>query len=112
LEQAVLNLVLNAVAAMEHGGILWLGANTEQYQGTNYMALTVRDNGAGMSKLQTEKIFAPFLTTKQHGTGIGLAIVQKIMENHRGKVLVTSKKGRGTKFRLLVPLEEGSMGAN
>jgi signal transduction histidine kinase len=112
LEQAVLNLVLNAVAAMEHGGILWLGAHTEQYQGTTYMALTVRDNGAGMSKLQTEKIFAPFLTTKQHGTGIGLAIVQKIMENHRGKVLVTSKKGRGTKFRLLVPLEEGSMGAN
>lgn len=106
LEQAILNLVLNAMEAMHSGGILWLGAALERVDGTNYVGLVVRDNGSGMTKTEVEKLFAPFLTTKQHGTGIGMAIVQKIMENHRGKILVTSKKGVGTKFRLLLPLEE------
>jgi signal transduction histidine kinase len=58
-----------------------------------------------MSEHQVEHLFAPFLTHKQKGTGIGLAMVLKIVENHQGKVLVESKVGRGTTFRVFFPAE-------
>jgi signal transduction histidine kinase len=57
--------------------------------------------------VQTEKIFAPFLTYKQTGTGIGLALVIKIVENHQGHMEVDSKPGRGTTFRLRFPVLHG-----
>jgi signal transduction histidine kinase len=66
----------------------------------------VRDNGQGMSADQIANLFAPFLTYKHSGTGIGLAIVKKIMENHQSKVEVESRLGQGTKFKLLFPLGE------
>ena len=70
------------------------------------MTLGVRDNGQGMSQDQIDNLFAPFLTYKESGTGIGLAIVKKIMENHQGEVEIESKLGQGTKFRLLFPLHD------
>ena len=60
----------------------------------------MRDNGQGMSPEQVANLFAPFLTYKESGTGIGLAIVKKIMENHQSKLQVESKIGQGTRFRL------------
>ena len=68
------------------------------------MAISVRDNGQGMTQDQLDNLFAPFLTYKESGTGIGLAIVKKIMENHSGKVQVESKLGQGTRFKLLFPV--------
>ena len=64
----------------------------------------MRDNGQGMSANQVANLFAPFLTYKESGTGIGLAIVKKIMENHQSKLQVESKVGQGTKFRLFFPI--------
>jgi two-component system, sporulation sensor kinase E len=78
----------------------------EEFDGEPHMVLAVRDNGQGMSQDQMDNLFAPFLTTKDSGTGIGLAIVKKIMENHQSKVQVESKLGQGTKFKLLFPVTD------
>jgi signal transduction histidine kinase len=104
VEQVLLNLILNAADAMPQGGILRLGAAQEDYEGAPHIALSVRDNGEGMSPEQVGNLFAPFLTYKESGTGIGLAIVKKIMENHQSKMQVDSKLGQGTRFKLLFPL--------
>lgn len=104
VEQVLLNLILNAADAMSGGGILRLSAALEEFEGQSHLALSIRDNGQGMSPDQIANLFAPFLTYKDSGTGIGLAIVKKIMENHRSKVQVESKVGQGTKFKLLFPI--------
>ena len=104
VEQVLLNLILNAAQAMPKGGILRLGAAVEQLGDEPHLVLSIRDNGQGMSPEQIANLFAPFLTTKDTGTGIGLAIVKKIMENHQSKVQVESKVGQGTKFKLLFPI--------
>ena len=107
VEQVLLNLILNAAQAMPQGGALRLSASVEEFEGESFLVLAVRDNGAGMSQEQIDNLFAPFLTTKDSGTGIGLAIVKKIMENHQSKVQVESKLGQGTKFKLLFPIADG-----
>jgi signal transduction histidine kinase len=104
IEQVLLNLILNAAQAMPQGGVLRLSATVEEFEGEPQLALAVRDNGQGMSPGQIANLFAPFLTTKDSGTGIGLAIVKKIMENHQSKVQIESKVGQGTKFKLLFPI--------
>jgi signal transduction histidine kinase len=104
VEQVLLNLILNAAQAMPEGGTLRLSASVEEFEGESYLVLAVRDNGQGMSQEQVDNLFAPFLTTKDTGTGIGLAIVKKIMENHQSKVEIESKVGQGTKFKLLFPM--------
>jgi signal transduction histidine kinase len=106
LEQVLLNLILNAADAMPEGGTLRLSAALEELDGEPHLALAVRDNGQGMSADQIANLFAPFLTYKDSGTGIGLAIVKKIMENHQSKVQVESKVGQGTKFKLLFPMTD------
>jgi signal transduction histidine kinase len=106
LEQVLLNLILNATDAMPEGGLLRLSAGVEVIDGENYLVLAVRDNGQGMTPEQVANLFAPFLTYKESGTGIGLAIVKKIMENHQGKVEVESRIGQGTKFTLLFPIAD------
>ncbi len=104
VEQVLLNLILNAADAMPQGGTLRLSAALEDYDGKSHLALGVRDNGQGMSPDQIANLFAPFLTYKESGTGIGLAIVKKILENHQSKIQVESKVGQGTKFKLLFPI--------
>jgi signal transduction histidine kinase len=104
VEQVLLNLILNAADAMPTGGSLRLSAAREDLENEPHLAIGVRDNGQGMSPDQIANLFAPFLTYKDSGTGIGLAIVKKIVENHRGKVQVESKVGQGTKFKLLFPI--------
>ena len=111
VEQVLLNLILNASDAMPEGGILRLSAAVEDYEGQPHMALSVRDNGQGMSQDQIDNLFAPFLTYKESGTGIGLAIVKKIMENHQGEVEIESKLGQGTRFKLLFPLRDPNASA-
>ena len=106
IEQVLLNLILNAAEAMPKGGVLRLSAAVEEFDGEPHLALAVRDNGEGMSQEQIDNLFAPFLTYKESGTGIGLAIVKKIIENHQGKVQVESKLALGTKFKLLFPIDD------
>ena len=94
IEQVLLNLILNATEAMPKGGILRLSAAVEEFEGESHLALSVRDNGEGMTSDQIENLFAPFLTYKESGTGIGLAIVKKIMENHPARCRSNPKSAR------------------
>lgn len=98
LKQAVLNLCKNAAEAMPHGGTLTLRA----YNSGEHMFLEVADTGLGVPS--DVDIFEPFATTKSWGTGLGLVIVRQIVTAHGGTVTYTSERGRGTVFRLTLPL--------
>lgn len=103
LTQAILNLILNAIQALEGGGAIevW-AARPDQGAG---VAIHVEDNGPGITPDLQEKIFEPFYTTRERGTGLGLAMVRKIAENHNGGVHLESpppQKSRGTRFTLLL----------
>ncbi|MDZ4814808.1 MAG: GAF domain-containing protein [Verrucomicrobiota bacterium] len=107
IEQALLNLILNAVQAMPQGGTLTLSSRLVQKRGKTYAALTVADTGEGMVERVRAALFQPFLTTKPKGTGIGLAIVHKIIEHHRGFIEVESTLGKGSSFSLFIPIHVG-----
>jgi signal transduction histidine kinase len=69
------------------------------------VVVDVADDGPGMRLEVAEKIFNPFFTTKQQGSGLGLAIVRKIIDAHEGRIEVTSAEGRGTRFRVTLPVD-------
>jgi signal transduction histidine kinase len=98
--QACLNLVLNAIDAMEGGGILSIHLSRV---GDSVHA-AFRDNGQGIPADIQEKIYNPFFTTKPHGTGLGLAKVFSVMESHCGRVECQSRPGEGTTFTLILPV--------
>lgn len=93
LKQVALNLVKNGMDAMEAGGELTLGVEG----GAAQVVLTVTDQGRGMPPEVLEKVFTPFYTTKKEGTGLGLCISRRIVEEHRGgSMALTSSEGKGT----------------
>ncbi|MCE5251915.1 PAS domain S-box protein [bacterium] len=119
LEQVLMNLAVNAKDAMPDGGRLAIATgNTEldrecckQYPGMKpgkYVRLTVSDSGCGMDRETMEHIFEPFYTTKGigKGTGLGLAMVYGIIENHGGSIACNSEPGRGTSFDIYLPAIE------
>jgi signal transduction histidine kinase len=102
MEQVLVNLVLNAVAAMPAGGRL---AFRHVVDGP-FLTLIVSDTGEGIPEGNLEKIFDPFFTTKRNGegTGLGLAVCRKIVEQHGGRISVSSRPGEGTEFHVALPL--------
>lgn len=99
LVQIVFNLVLNAIDATGKGGRIALAAVTE---GRN-VVLRVADNGSGVPDDVREKLFRPYFTTKKHGTGLGLFVIRKIVEEHGGRVAVESRAGQGATFLVELP---------
>jgi signal transduction histidine kinase len=108
LEQAFLNLTLNAVEAMPDGGQLTITTRATKVPGSALARLVLvefADTGEGMTEAQCQRVFSSVLsTTKKKGSGLGLAIVKRVMETHRGKIEVKSKRGRGTTFSITLPL--------
>jgi putative PEP-CTERM system histidine kinase len=104
VQRVVRNLVLNAKEATGANGRIEV--RTEQQNG--FAVLTVRDNGSGMTDefLRTQ-LFRPFATTKKKGMGIGMFQTKMIIEAHRGRILVESRQGQGTTFRVLLPVNHG-----
>ncbi|MBZ0157566.1 MAG: hypothetical protein K8I29_15310 [Alphaproteobacteria bacterium] len=102
LRQAIRNLVQNALDAGEEVAV---GAKQGLVSGAMTVIIEVRDNGRGIPEEEKKKIFLPFYTTKEKGTGIGLALVQKIALAHGGSVEVESAGEKGSVFRLLLPAE-------
>lgn len=106
LRQAFLNLILNGLQATGEGGsvtvrLAMLGAHGDTPAGVE---ITVSDTGRGIDPTQREKIFTPFFTTKEGGTGLGLVITQRIVEAHGGTIDLESEPGRGTTFRVWLPV--------
>jgi len=102
LKQVLVNLVVNAVQAMPHGGTLTVSTRSS---GSSVL-LGVKDTGIGMSEEILEKVFLPFFTTKDvhEGTGLGLAVVHGIVNSHGGSIDVESQVGQGTRFEIRLPL--------
>jgi signal transduction histidine kinase len=102
MKQAILNVVLNGVQAMPQGGTLTISARSEEDQ----VVTEIRDEGGGIPPEIQEKIFELYFTTKQGGSGIGLAQTYQVMQWHYGSVDFVSDDGHGTTFRLSLPLSE------
>lgn len=109
LHQAILNLLVNAIDAVEaKRGVVTLSCQYDAVAQTSI--IEVQDNGVGISEKDQQKIFLPFFSTKgQRGTGLGLAVTKKIVEEHRGAIQVISKLGQGTTFRIILPVKAMSM---
>ena len=115
LYQAILNLVANALDAMEEGGggtltvrLRW-PQESDGFGGASHdrLLLEVMDTGAGIKPEETPDVFNPFFTTKSGGTGLGLAIAHKIVEDHGGTVTFRSSPGQGTVFTVALPARAG-----
>ncbi len=102
IKQALLNLIKNAEAAMPEGGTLTI--RTRKRQGV--VELTVEDTGIGIPADIIPKIFEPYFTTKEFGSGLGLTVIFKIMKEHKGEINVKSKEDRGTTFTLIFPVSQ------
>ncbi|MFN1267296.1 two-component sensor histidine kinase [Pseudomonas lundensis] len=103
LKQACLNLIINAIDAMPDGGHLTVGIAQED----DYTVISITDTGEGIAPDMMERIFTPFVTTKASGTGLGLAKVFSIMDNHDGRIECVSDKGAGATFNLYIPAHGG-----
>lgn len=113
ITQVFTNLLINADQAMQEGGIIKVYAealtataenSTLQLQAGNYVALTITDQGSGISSQILPKIFDPYFTTKEHGSGLGLTICYSIVKRHGGHISVQSVEGKGTSFTIYLPV--------
>jgi nitrogen-specific signal transduction histidine kinase/CheY-like chemotaxis protein len=115
LNQVFTNLVINAVEAMPTGGIINISAqnlhinkqDTLSLPIGNFLKITVVDHGTGISKSHLERIFEPYFTTKQRGSGLGLAATYSIVKNHGGHIIVESTIDIGTTFHIYLPASAG-----
>jgi len=106
LRAVVLNLVRNALLAMPEGGVLSVRTRTEEAEGHRRIVIEVADTGVGIAARDLRRIFEPLFTTRERGTGLGLAIARRIAEEHGGGIEVESTLGKGSTFRVLLPLDE------
>ncbi len=102
IKQVLVNLIKNAIQAMTKGGKLTL----RTVEGAEGVGLGVEDTGGGIPPDQLNRIFEPFYTTKKKGSGLGLLIVQRIVSDHGGRIELESHVGKGTRFRIWLPLHE------
>ena len=121
LTQVFANLLINAYEALEGRGRVAVSARIaataadgallpDGHQPVPTVVVDVADDGPGMPAEVAEKIFNPFFTTKAQGSGLGLAIVRKIVDAHEGRIDMTTADGRGTKFRVTLPVEPHKTG--
>jgi len=102
VKQALVNLIKNAIQAMTQGGTLTLTTLAE----TDGVWVHVTDTGGGIPQEKINRIFQPYFTTKEKGSGLGLMIVQRIVREHGGRIELESNTGEGTTFRIWFPLTE------
>ena len=99
IHQVVLNLLLNAVQAIEGSGSVTITIGAQD----DCAVVTVTDTGRGMTEPQLGQIFRPFFTTRSNGTGLGLSLVRRIIDDHHGRIEVASEPGNGSTFQVLLP---------
>jgi two-component system sensor histidine kinase AtoS len=100
LKQVLLNLIINACQAIPEQGTIIISTAMES---PDRLTLHVIDDGAGIAREHIEKVFDPFFSTKPAGTGLGLAVVQRIINNHHGTIEIVSEPGTGTDVKINLP---------
>ncbi|MCK4469808.1 MAG: hypothetical protein KAU60_15815, partial [Desulfobacterales bacterium] len=105
IKQAIWNLILNAIQAMPKGGRLKIETRQVFNDKKKYLEILISDNGCGIEEKNQDRVFEPFYTTKETGTGLGMAIVNRIVESHMGKIRIKSKPGKGTDCIVLLPIK-------
>lgn len=103
LKTAFSNLIINAFQAMEETGRL--NITVDHIENVNRIEIKISDTGKGIARQNMSKIFNPFFTTKDKGTGLGLALVRKIVNGHGGTIDVESCRGKGATFIVSLPVE-------
>lgn len=111
MEYVFNNIIKNALQAMPHGGGLTIRtsakpASSADHNNSGCIEISFTDTGCGIPEKNMGMIFNPFFTTKSDGTGLGLALVYRVMEAHEGGVEAESKRGEGSTFRLILPINE------
>ncbi len=101
IHQVLLNLLLNAVQAVTGAGTVNVEIDPQAQDG--FASVVVRDTGRGISPTHLSNIFRPFYTTKGNGTGLGLSLARRIVEEHHGRIEVASVVGKGSQFTVLLP---------
>lgn len=101
ITHVILNLLLNALEAMPSGGTVWV--RLRYLESSRFLVITVADNGPGIPPEIRERVFQPFVTTKEGGSGLGLAICRNIVTQHGGEIRIRSSP-RGTAVRVMLPL--------
>ncbi len=102
LKQAFLNIIKNAIDAMKDAPVKRLSIKTKL--DGNFVSVCISDTGKGIDNEKVSKIFEPYFTTKDTGTGLGLTVVYKVVKEHRGDITVTSAEGKGTTFVIQLPV--------
>jgi len=100
LKQALLNLLLNARQAMPSGGSVTVSADVDAQ---SFVRVAVEDSGCGIPKEARGRVFNPFFSTKENGTGLGLSVTRRIVEDHGGSLQLESEPGVGTRFTMRFP---------
>ncbi len=110
LRQVIMNLLRNAVQAVRSTGTVQVVSCPQQRGQGAFVAISVSDEGPGISRGALKKIFLPFFTTKDDGTGLGLAICQRIVQDAGGRIEVRSREGEGATFDVLLPVAMEALG--
>jgi nitrogen fixation/metabolism regulation signal transduction histidine kinase len=106
LAQALTNLIINGIDAMEGRGTMEIRTDLVKKRESRYCRISIRDTGKGISEQDGARIFTPYFTTKESGTGLGLPIVERIVNDHGGAIWFNSAEGIGTTFFIDLPVEE------
>ena len=106
IKQALLNIFLNAIDAMPKGGhyINTVSLHEALNRRSKSIIIEISDTGCGINPKDLPHIFDPFFSKKDHGTGLGLSITHEIIKNHNGKIFAESELGKGTTFKIELPL--------
>jgi nitrogen fixation/metabolism regulation signal transduction histidine kinase len=105
LSQILTNLIINAIDAMDGSGLIELRTDLVKKRETLYCRISVKDSGKGIDKKENRLVFTPYFTTKDSGTGLGLPIVERIVNDHDGTIWFDSAEGVGTTFYIDLPVE-------
>jgi two-component system sensor histidine kinase PilS (NtrC family) len=105
MKQVFWNLIKNAMAAISERGSITLRSARQSYEGEDYLRISIKDTGVGISSDDLNRVFEPFFTKKTLGSGLGLAVVYQSIRIHEGRIGVESELGKGTEFWFEIPVQ-------